>query len=394
MAKIIVHIDLNAFFATCEELRDPSLSKLPLIIGHSGRSGIVSTANYKAREYGIHSGQPTFQAQKLCPNVKIVEPDYSYYQVMSTSFFCLIKRYCPLIEVASIDECYADFTDVLKGSKDPLGYLRALQRKVKAELGLSCSMGVAPTKWLAKMASDMKKPMGLVTIRRKDIPSIIYPLPIASFWGIGKKTAPVLESKGIKTIGDLKHAFDTNNKEIIDLLGKFALTVEEWVNGKGSDTVHLEYEDPKSIGNSHTLYFDCDSLHEIENDLRHLAKEVSERAKASHKKGYGITLTVKDTAFHLHTKAVKLEESTNSEETIFSKAVDLYTEHFEGKFMIRLVGITLTRLVDPAQETVQMSLWNYDEYAEQDKTKLLISEINRKMGEDVLMRGRQVKEKK
>ena len=394
MAKIIVHIDLNAFFATCEELKDPSLAKLPLIIGHSGRSGIVSTANYKAREYGIHSGQPTFQAQKLCPNVKIVEPDYRYYQVMSTSFFCLIKQYCRLVEEASIDECYCDFTEVLKGNKDPLGYLRALQKKVKAELGLSCSMGVAPTKWLAKMASDMKKPMGLTTIRRKDIPSIIYPLPIESFWGIGKKTAPILRQKGIATIGDLQKAFKEQNQDVINVLGKFASTVEEWLSGKGSDRIHLEQEDPKSIGNSHTLFFDCDALIEIESDLRRLAKEVSERAKAAHKKGYGVTLTVKDTAFHLHSKAKMLERSTNDEEIIFRTAVDLYTAYYEGKFLIRLIGITLTRLVDPAMETVQMSLWDYDEYAEQDQTKLLIADINRKMGEDVLMRGREAKEKK
>lgn len=394
MSKIIVHIDLNAFFATCEELRDPSLAKGPLIIGHSGRSGIVSTCNYKARSYGIHSGQPTFQAQRLCPRVKIIPPDFDYYQVMSTSFFYLIKRYCPLIEVASIDECFCDFTDVLSKQKHPLEYLRAIQKKVKSELGLSCSMGVAPTKWLAKMGSDLKKPMGLTTIRRKDIPQIIYPLPIESFWGIGKKTSPILRSKGIATIGDLKKALDENNIEITKMFGKSLITIEQWINGKGSDVIHLEQEDAKSIGSSHTLSFDCSNFEEIELDLEKLAKEVSSRAKEARKKGYGVTLSVKDTSFHLHSKAKMLERCTNNADEIFAIAKDLYIEHYEDRYEIRLIGITLTRLVDPVKESVQMSLWNYQEYEEEDKTKSIITQINRKLGDDVLMRTAQAKKKK
>ena len=394
MARIIAHIDLNAFFATCEELKDPSLKNIPVIIGHSGRSGIVSTCNYKAREYGIHSGQPTFQAKKLCPNVKIVPPDYRYYQVMSNSFFEMVKQYCRNIEVASIDECFCDFTDVLQKVKNPIAYLRAMQNKIKAELGLPCSIGVAPTKWLAKMGSDLHKPMGLTIIRRKDIPNIIYPLPIESFWGIGKKTSPELRKLGIATIGDLKQRLDASDLELSKLLGKFEATIKEWVNGEGDDQVYLEYPDPKSIGNSHTLSFDSSMLEEIDDSLLHLAKEVSSRAKEARKKGYGITLTVKDTSFHLHSKATRLEESTNEWKTIYEVAKELYLLHYEHKLTIRLVGITLTNLVDPIKENVQMSLWNYEEYQDMDQTKLLIHELNRKLGEGTLMRSAELKKGK
>ena len=394
MARIIVHIDLNAFFATCEELRDPSLASLPLIIGHSGRSGIVSTCNYKAREYGIHSGMPTFQATRLCPSVKIVEPNYEYYEVMSRSFFCLIKTYCKEMEIASVDECYCDFTKVLSNLKQPSRYLRAIQMKVKKELGLSCSMGVAPTKWLAKMASDMKKPMGLTLIRIKDIPTKIYPLPIESFWGIGKKTAPLLRKKGISTIGDLARAYENDPEGMRTFFGKFSSTVEEWLSGKGSDTIEKEYGDPKSIGNSHTLYFDTDKLEDIEEDLSRLAKEVSNRAKAAKLRGYGITLNVKDTSFHLHSKSVTLEESTDDAEKILEIARQLYQSSYEGKFPIRLVGITLTRLVNPVKEVVQLTFWNTEEYRELDKTKILINELNEKMGKDLLMRSSDVKKTK
>ena len=394
MARIIAHIDLNAFFATCEELKDPSLKEVPLIIGHSGRSGIVSTCNYKAREYGIHSGQPTFQAKKLCPGVRIVAPDYRYYQVMSTSFFEMIKQYCKKIEVASIDECFCDFTDVLKNVKNPVGYLRAMQSKIKDELGLPCSIGVAPTKWLAKMGSDLHKPMGLTIIRRKDIPNIIYPLPIESFWGIGKKTSPELRKLGIFTIKDLKIHLDAQDPELSKMLGKFESTIKEWINGNGDDQVITEYPDPKSIGNSHTLSFDSSCLEEIDDSLLALAKEVSSRAKEARKKGYGITLTVKDTSFHLHSKATRLEESSNEAKVIYEVAKELYLLHYEHKLTIRLVGITLTNLVDPIKENVQMSLWNYETYQDMDQTKLLIHELNRKLGEGTLMRSAELKKDK
>ena len=178
MAKVIMHIDLNAFFASCEVIRDPSLSGLPLLIGHSGRSGIVSTASYEARKFGCHSGQPMFQALRLCPQAKVIPVDFDYYSMMSLSFFSYLRRYTPLVEPASIDEGYADMTERLKSESDPASFFLRLQSELKKETGLSCSIGVAPTKWLAKMASDLRKPMGMTILRRKDIPLVLYPLPI------------------------------------------------------------------------------------------------------------------------------------------------------------------------------------------------------------------------
>lgn len=390
MSRVIVHIDLNAFFATCEELRNPSLARLPLIIGHSGRSGIVSTCNYIARKYGIHSGQPTFQALKCCPQAKIVPPDFSYYEVMSTSFFFLIKEYCKKIEVASIDECYCDFSEVLSKVNDPVAYLKAIQLKVKNELGLSCSMGVAPTKWLAKMGSDLKKPMGLTIIRRKDIPSIIYPLPINAFWGIGKKTAPLLQSLGIKTIGDLKAALDENRSDVLSYLGKFASTCKSWVNGYGEDEVTLYHQEAKSIGNSHTLSTDCESLFEFEKDLRRLCEEVSYRLKKAHKRAHCLTLTVKDTSFHLHSKASSLEEGYLESKEIYDCVSSLYQLYYEGKYPIRLIGVSASKLFSPNVEAVQLSLFN-DVFIPEDKTRDIISNINKKMGEDTLKRLSSIK---
>ena len=381
MAKVIMHIDLNAFFATCEEIRDPSLTSLPVLIGHSGRSGIVSTANYVARKYGCHSGQPTFQALKLCPNAKVIHPDFDYYSMMSLSFFSYIRKFTPLVEPASIDEGYADMTEALKGVENPKKFFLDLQMELKKETGLSCSIGVAPTKWLAKMASDLKKPMGLTFCRRKDIESILYPLPIESFWGIGKKTAPHLRSLGINTIGDFAKKAKENDPLLQKELGKFFFTAKEWVEGRGEDRIHLEEEDPKSIGAQITLPYDCSSYEEAAPFLAQIAEEISNRASKEGKAGRGVTISVKTLDFHLHSKASLLKDSTRDPVTIEYEAERLFKPLMEklGNPKIRQVGITLGKLVNPQRETVQMSLWNYEDYEKKDATKLLIEDINRKM---------------
>ena len=147
MSKVIVHIDLNAFFVRAEEIRDPSLENKPVAIGKEGRAGVVSTCSYKAREYGVHSGMPMFQAKQLCPNIIILPSDFRYYRSLSHIFMAFIRTYTKIIEIASIDECYADFTTAIKGVKDVEGYFRNLQKDLYNKTKLMCSIGVAPTKF-------------------------------------------------------------------------------------------------------------------------------------------------------------------------------------------------------------------------------------------------------
>lgn len=381
MAKVIMHIDLNAFFATCEEIRDPSLASLPVLIGHDGRSGIVSTANYAARRYGCHSGQPTFQALRLCPGAKLIHPDFDYYSMMSLSFFSYLRKYTLLVEPASIDEGYADMSEATKGVSDPEKFFRSLQTELKKETGLSCSIGVAPTKWLAKMASDLRKPMGLTFIRRRDIEGILYPLPIESFWGIGKKTAPHLRSLGINTIGDFAFKVKEGDPALEKALGKFFFTAKEWVEGKGDDCVRAEEAEAKSIGAQITLPYDCSSYEEVAPFLSQIALEISSRALKEKKACRGISVSVKTLDFRLHSKATMLKDSTNDPVSIEIEAERLFKPLMEklGRPRIRQVGITLSKLVDPQRENVQMSLWNYGDYEKKDATRLLVEEINRKM---------------
>lgn len=383
MAKVILHIDLNAFFVRCEELEDPSLIGKPVIIGHSGRGGVVSTCSYKAREFGVRSGMPTFQALKLCPNAIIIPGHYSLYSKKSHEFINFVKKHSTLIEQASIDECYVDMTKTLSNIKNPLEYIKNMQDTLFKETGLMCSIGVAPTKFLAKMGSDYKKPMGITIIHRKDIARILYPLPIESFFGIGKKTAPKLRKMGINTIGDLAKLINEDDPEIKKEFGRFYYGIKDWINGYGSDEVETEPWDPKSIGNSTTFKFDTNNFEEIKEYVRELSKEVSERAKEANKVGYSVQLVLKDDDFKVINRSKKLNKPTNDFIEIFDIATQLLEANLGDK-MIRLAGVTLQNLIDPSEVVIQMSIFdNYDEIKEECATKLLIAELNRKMKKPV-----------
>lgn len=383
MAKVILHIDLNAFFVRCEELEDPSLIGKPVIIGHSGRGGVVSTCSYKAREFGVRSGMPTFQALKLCPNAIIIPGHYSLYSKKSHEFINFVKKHSTLIEQASIDECYVDMTKTLSNIKNPLEYIKNMQDTLFKETGLMCSIGVAPTKFLAKMGSDYKKPMGITIIHRKDIARILYPLPIESFFGIGKKTAPKLRKMGISTIGDLAKLINEDDPEIKKEFGRFYYGIKDWISGYGSDEVETEPWDPKSIGNSTTFKFDTNNFEEIKEYIRELSKEVSERAKEANKVGYSVQLVLKDDDFKVINRSKKLNKPTNDFIEIFDIATQLLEANLGDK-MIRLAGVTLQNLIDPSDVVIQMSIFdNYDEIKEECATKLLIAELNRKMKKPV-----------
>ena len=296
-SKVIVHIDLNAFFARCEEIKNPSLEGKPIAVGHEGRGGIVSTCSYAARKYGVSSAMPMFKAKKLCPRLIILPCDYHFYSAMSKSFFNFVKRYTPLVEPASVDECFADFTLPLKKEKDPVAFFKKMQEDLFNETGLKCSIGVSTTKFLAKMASDYQKPLGLTIIHKRDIETIIFPLDVGSMFGIGKKTAPRLKSIGINTIGELYHKMIDEDFDVKNILGKSFYLLKDWLEGKGSDEIEMEREDPKSIGNSETLPFDTNNSVQIKEHFLELAKEVSGRAKREDKLGYTIQIVVKETNF-------------------------------------------------------------------------------------------------
>lgn len=386
MSKIIMHIDLNAFFATAEVIRNPALANKPLVVGGTGRRGIVSTASYEARAFGIHSAMPTYMAERLCPNLIILPSDFKLYSRLSREFFDFVRHYTSLIEIASIDECYADMTETLKNVKNPIEFLTNLQKDLYEKTKLKCSIGIGPTKFLAKMASDYQKPMGLTIFRRRDLAQTLWKLPIKSMYGVGKKTYPRLEKIGIHTIGDLA---TSESEEVKNLLGKFYFTLKEWVTGYGSDEVNPEPDDPKSIGNSRTLASDTDDYDEIRSMIIYLCQEVSERAQAEKMLGSTIQIVLKNSDFSTINRSITLEKPTNDLGIIYLEAMRLFDKNYQGQ-MIRLVGVTLANLVAISEVTTQLSLFD-STITTVSKTEQIIQNFNKITEKPLLKRLSDIK---
>ena len=383
MAKIIIHVDLNAFFATAEQIRRPEYAGKPVIVGGLGPRGVVSTCSYEARSYGVRSAMPIGEARMLCPNGIFLPGDYAYYEMLSRSFFGYLKNYSSLVEAASIDEGFVDMTSLLAKEKDPMAKLVSLQQGLLKQIGLKCSIGVGPTKFLAKMASDMKKPMGITVIRRKDIKKMLYPLPIDNFFGIGKKTAAFLRSKGINTIGDFAYEITENEPDMRKYFKKrFDYHVES-INGYGDDVVNPERPDPKSIGHSQTFMTDTDDYDEIKTVIESLSQEVSEGLIKEKKKCKRLVVNVKDYTFKASSKSLNLIEPVFEADDISKMAKKLFADNYSGK-LIRLVGVTAGNLVPFKDRNAQMSLFEESDY-EEDKTQVLIDSLNRKANKKVVM---------
>lgn len=390
MAKVIVHIDLNAFFVRAEEIRNPALEGKAVAIGHLGRGGVVSTCSYEARKYGVRSAMPMNKAVELCPKLIIVPPDYRFYVTLSHEFKNYIRSITKKVESASIDELYADFTEVVKGKRNIEAFFRNIQNTLFEKTGLKCSIGVGPTKFLAKMGSDYQKPMGLTIIRRKDINGILYPLPIEDMFGVGKKTAPRLKNIGIKTIGDLTNALNNDDEKVLNIVGKFSYELKQWVNGYGDDNIITEWDDPKSIGNSTTLSEDTNQFEVIKTTFEMLAEEVSMRARRDGMIGNTIQIMAKDIKYQAHNKSTTLQAPTNKAKDILNAALKLYEKNFLD-MTVRAVGVTLQNLTNIKDVSIQMTFFDYEQHEEESKTKLLINEINRKMKGTPLKRASEVK---
>ncbi|MFA6755156.1 MAG: DNA polymerase IV [Bacilli bacterium] len=392
MSKIILHIDLNQFFVRCEEIKNPSLIGKAVIIGGEGRCGIVSTCSYKAREYGIHSGMPTFQAKMLCKNVIILPVDYKFYGLLSKEFINYIKQYSKNIEQMSIDECFVDLTETYKKNKitNINKFLTDLQQGLFKKTQLKCSIGVAPTKFLAKMGSDIKKPMGITIIRKRDIPNIIFPLKISSFFGIGKKTYPRLEEIGINTIGDLYNAILSNNNDVKDIIGNFSDSIKDELDGNSNDIVESQRSDPKSIGVSRTFDHDTQNTVEIKDYLLFLAKGVIESMILEDKMCQTITIIYKnaeyiDDRFSSKSYSKSFKNPTNNKDTILLAASDLFDKTYKGQ-IIRLIGFTVKNFKNMNNAVVQMTFDNYKLNEKENEIGLLINQLNREINKDTFLR--------
>lgn len=357
--KIIFHIDMNAFFASVETAEDPSLEGKPIAVASIDPlyRGIVLSPNYEARKFGIRTTNLVKDALLKCNNLVIVEPKHELYKEYSKKFFEYLQTFTDKIEIASIDEAYMDVTDNFQNIH-PVDLATLIQKTLNTEYKLPTSIGIAPNKFLAKMASDMKKPLGITVLRKREIDKYLWPLPIDKMFGVGKKTKPKLEAIGIDTIGDLANYknFELLKETVGELSAK---SLHEHANG--IDTSELDvnnYNDSQSISNSHT--FDNNVIDPIyaKRTLKVIANTVSHRLINENKKAQTIGLILKYSNFKQINRSRGLDISTNDEKEIYSIVEDIFDEHFIQGDVIRLVGVFATRLQKVSEEVKQYTIFD------------------------------------
>lgn len=379
IAKVIFHIDLNAFYASAEEVLDPTLQGKPVAVSGLSRRSVVTTANYEARKSGVRSAMPIQEALQLCPELIVVKGHYRFYEELSSKFIQEIKKITPLVEQASIDECYADMTDVIANYPKPLDLAWQIQQNLYHDYHLKCSIGVAPNKFLAKMASDMKKPMGITVLRKQEIKQKLWPLSITEMQGIGKKTAPLLQKIGIKTIGDL-----ANFKEIEKLrtiLGKNTQTMIDKANGNSKDEV-ISSHDVKSLSQSTTFLTDITEYDEICFMFRKLAKQLSSRMKEEGKIAFGISISIRYFDFNTIVRSRKLTMPIQLEDDLYEHAISLYDENINDE-SIRHIGIGVFSLQNSNSQKIQMNLFELETSV--NETLEIIDQLNQQLPKGKLM---------
>ena len=381
MSRVYFHIDLNAFFASCEELLDPSLKGKPLVVGGKSRRSVISTANYEARKYGIHSAMPMQQAEKLCKDLVIVNGHYAFYSDMSHQFMQIIHSYTDLVEKASIDECYADMTDVICRYPKPLDVAFEIQRRVLEETGLRCSIGIGPNMFLAKMASDMKKPMGITVLRIRDVPEKMWPLPIKEMQGIGKRTVPLMEDLNIHTIKDLATYQDLN--ALKPVLGKNIESMINRANGYDDRTLMTDY-DSKSMGISETLLEDVTDYDELRGLIRTLCRRLSKRLKEAHKAGYHVSMRICYYDFRNANKSKKLSAPIWTSDDLFVQAMILFDSSYEEEEAVRLIGVSVSDFAGEDFLAKQVSLFDAPE---EESTSEILRDLNHQLGTQAFVRA-------
>jgi len=296
-----MHVDMDAFFAAVEQRDHPQLRGKPVIVGGlPGERSVVSTCSYEAREYGVGSGMPIAEAERLCPDGIFMKTHGAKYIHASVMILNIFHKYTPIVEQVSIDEAYLD----IAGSARLFGNERRLAVEIKNEinrtLGLTCTVGIAPTRAFAKLASGLNKPDGLTIINRKDIKSTIYPLPVEKLWGIGEKTKASLNRIGVKTIGDLGEYPANALKKYFGVCGE---AMKKAAQGMSSAEVTAadKHEDEKSIGNEHTFHADVGDMDTVFEMLLYLSQKVGRRARRAEFAGRTVTLKLRYSDFETHT---------------------------------------------------------------------------------------------
>jgi len=372
--RIILHIDMDAFFISVEQRDNPSLRGKPAAVCGSLSRSVVTSATYEARPYGIRAGMPIQEAKRKCPQLILVEGDHSKYTETSSRIFSILKEYTPLVEVASIDEAYLDITQSTLLFKSPLHLAQTIKAHILEKEKLTCSVGIAPNKLLAKLASRLKKPDGLVVIEKEEVEKVLRDLPVSRLYGIGPKLEEALQAMGIFACGPL-------GKFPVPLLIQRFGVIGERLHEMGLGIDHRpvipfdEEEDPKSVSHSVTLEKDTSELEALEKVLLQLSERVSRRMRRDSLYGKRVTLTVRYSDFYTFTKQKTLSQSINSGNDIFRQGLEIFRSISHPK-PIRLLGIGMSLL---EKEWSQLGL--FDRREKKDHLLKAMDQVNDRFGD-------------
>ncbi|USB32219.1 DNA polymerase IV [Paenibacillus sp. YPG26] len=382
--RVILHIDMNAFYCSVHEAEEPDKYKSkPTAVAGSVelRKGVIVTCSYAARQLGISTGMLVSQALKICPDLIVIAPNFHLYRKYSKAFMNIAYGYTPLLQAVSIDECYLDIT----GSKQfgtPLEIAEEIQERIMNELGLPCSIGIAPNKLLAKMGSDMKKPNGITVLRIRDVPGLLWDRPCSQMYGIGKKTAEKLQKMGIYTLGQLA---GTDERVLVERFGVTGMWMKKAAYGLDDSPVQEDQGKNKSVGHTTTLPRDISSMDDVSRVMLNLADQVARRLRRQHMMAQTVQITIRTPDMKTITRSHTLEKLTENMDDIYREACTLYRRHWKEDRPVRLLGITLQNLVAKEDSALQLDLFDYEKQPKKEQLTKAMDMLRDKFGENAVL---------
>ncbi|MDF2922815.1 MAG: dinB1 [Paenibacillaceae bacterium] len=382
--RVILHIDMNAFYCSVHEAADPkAYAGKPTAVAGSVelRRGIVVTSSYAARARGVRTAMQVREALRLCPELILIKPDFHLYRQYSRQFMNIAYNYSPLLETMSIDECFVDIT----GSKalgTPQEIAAEIQRRIREELGLPCSIGIAPNKLLAKMASDMKKPNGITILRLRDVSALLWDKPCSYMYGIGNRTGEKLARLGIRTIGELAKV---DEKKLVAHFGVIGSWLKQAANGIDETPVNPEQEPSKSVGHTTTLPRDFTDAADINRVFLNLADQVCRRLRKQGLIANTVQITIRTPDMKTITRSVTLDGPTEDADMVHHTACKLFDRHWRAGQPVRLLGITLQNLEDKSTAAVQLDLFDFEKRPKKEELNRVLDQLRDKFGEDAIL---------
>ncbi|MFS0893626.1 DNA polymerase IV [Microbacterium sp. 179-I 3D3 NHS] len=336
----ILHVDMDAFYAAVEILDDRSLAGLPLIIGAPDGRSVVSSASYEARRYGVHAAMPVAQALRLCPTARVVVPHFSRYQPVSRQVMAIFESFTPLVEPLSVDEAFLDVQGVRRLWGSPAQIAAMIRRRVADEVGITCSVGVAATKHVAKMASTMAKPDGMLVVAAADTLEFLGPRPVRAMWGVGPKAAEALEGRGIRTIGDIR----SSSLQVLERAVGPALSARLTQLARGEDPRAVETERvEKSIGHEETFDEDIRDRSFLRAELLRLADRVAARLRRAEWEAATVSIKVRFDDFRTVNRSQTLSEPSAVGQRLGEAAQGLF-DQIDRRDPVRLIGVRAENL--------------------------------------------------